>query len=285
LKKKTYHWSVAGRTISIGRMPLIMGIVNATPDSFSDGGKYDPLEQALVLVQDGADILDIGGESTRPNATIVNEAEELRRVIPLINKLVTLVKVPLSIDTSKAAVAREALAAGASIINDISALSADPEMVEVAAGSQAGIVAMHRLGTPQTMQSDPHYEEFVHEVTNYLKLRLFDLAGLGIAPERIALDPGIGFGKRTHHNLQLLSHLDQLLALGRPICLGVSRKGFINRTLGREGHPEAGDFGTVGVMLHALNKGWVQIARVHNVIAFHDAARMFLAVEEARTGS
>jgi len=262
-------------------MPLIMGIVNATPDSFSDGGKYDPLEQALALVQDGADILDIGGESTRPGAAIVDKVEELRRVIPLINKLVSLVKAPISIDTSKADVAREALAAGATIINDISALSADPEMVEVAAGSHAGIVAMHRLGTPQTMQKDPHYVDVVDEVTNYLKLRLFDLARLGIAPDRVALDPGIGFGKRTQHNLQLLSHLDQLLALGRPICLGVSRKGFINRTLGREGHPEAGDFGTVGVMLHALSKGWVQIARVHNVKAFHDAARLFLAIEGA----
>jgi dihydropteroate synthase len=140
---------------------------------------------------------------------------------------------------------------------------------------------MHRQGTPQTMQNNPHYEDVVREVANYLKLRLFDLAQLGIAPERVALDPGIGFGKGTQHNLQLLNHLDQLLALDRPICLGVSRKGFINRTLGREGHPEAGDFGTVGVMLHAVSKGWVQIARVHNVKAFHDAARLFLAVETA----
>lgn len=277
----TYSWSVAKKTITIGRMPLIMGIVNATPDSFSDGGNYDPVDQALKLIDEGADILDIGGESTRPGAAVVNADEELRRVIPVISKLVSIVKVPISIDTSKASVAREALAAGAAIINDISALSADPQMVEVAAHSDAGIVAMHRQGTPQTMQNDLHYGDVVGEVTNYLKLRLLDLAHLGIAPNRIALDPGIGFGKRTEHNMQLLRHLDQLHALGHPICLGVSRKGFINRTLGREGHPEVGDFGTVGVMLHALSKGWVQIARVHNVKAFHDAARLFLAVEGA----
>jgi len=278
----THSWSIANKPITIGRMPLIMGIVNATPDSFSDGGSYDPVEQALKLVDEGADILDIGGESTRPGAVVVDADEEIRRVIPVISKLVSKVKVLISIDTSKASVAREALAAGASIINDVSALSADPEMVEVAAYSDAGIVAMHRQGTPQTMQNDPHYEEVVGEVTNYLKLRLLDLAHLGIAPDRIALDPGIGFGKRTEHNMQLLRHLDQLHALGHPICLGVSRKGFINRTLGREGHPEVGDFGTVGVMLHALSKGWVQIARVHNVKAFHDAARLFLAVEGAK---
>ncbi len=265
----------------MGRMPLIMGIVNATPDSFSDGGSYDPVDQALKLIDEGADILDIGGESTRPGANAVQAEEELRRVIPVVSKLASKVEAHLSIDTSKAAVAREALAAGATIINDVSALTADPQMVEVAANSDAGIVAMHRQGTPQTMQNDPHYENVFEEVTNYLKLRLFDLAQLGIAPDRIALDPGIGFGKRTQHNLQLLSHIDRLLALGRPICLGVSRKGFINRTLGRAGHPEVGDYGTIGVMLHALSKGWVQIARVHNVKAFHDAAKLYLAVEGA----
>ena len=155
-------------------------------------------------------------------------------------------------------------------------------MIEVAAKSQAGIVAMHRQGTPQTMQDNPHYDNVVQDVAHYLKLRLFDLAQAGIAPERVALDPGIGFGKRTQHSLMLLSHLDRLLDLGHPICLGVSRKGFINRTLGRDGHAEKGDHGTVGVMLHALSHGWVQIARVHNVKAFHDAAKMFLAVEETR---
>lgn len=276
-------WSVADRTLHLGRMPLIMGIVNATPDSFSDGGAYDPFEHALQLVDEGADILDIGGESTRPGAAVIDELEELNRVIPLIQRLSTQCKALISIDTTKAKVAQEAIAAGAAIINDISALTADPKMIDVAARSNAGIIAMHRQGTPQTMQDNPHYENVVHEVADYLQLRLSALATAGIAPDRVALDPGIGFGKRSQHNLSLLSHLDHLLNLQRPICLGVSRKGFINRTLGREGHAEKGDHGTVGVMLHALALGWVQIARVHNVKAFHDAAKMFLAVDEARS--
>lgn len=266
-----------------GRKPLIMGIVNATPDSFSDGGTYDPVKQGVKLVDEGADILDIGGESTRPGATPVEADEELRRTIPVIRELIDRVNVPISIDTTKARVAREAIAAGAKIINDVSALEADKDMVEVAVDTRAGVVAMHRQGHPQTMQLKPHYEDVIAEVTEYLQLRLSQLSTAGIAPDRIVLDPGIGFGKRTQHNLLLLSRLDRFLMLGRPICLGVSRKGFINRTLGREGHPEVGDFGTVGVMLHSLSKGWVQIARVHNVKAFHDAARMFLAVEAALT--
>ncbi|MFT3879242.1 MAG: dihydropteroate synthase [Gemmatales bacterium] len=269
--KRSLHW---------GRLPLIMGIVNATPDSFSDGGKYNPIDHGKRLRDEGANILDIGGESTRPCALPVDEDEELRRVIPVIEELFSL-KVPLSIDTTKARVAREAIAAGAIIINDVSALEADPDMVQVAVDTQAGVIAMHRQGTPLIMHVDPQYGNVVEDVVNYLKLRLSCLTNAGIAPDRIVLDPGIGFGKRTEHSMQLLRHLDQLLALGRPICLGVSRKGFINRTLGREGHPEVGDFGTVGVMLHALSKGWVQIARVHNVKAFHDAARLFLAVEGA----
>jgi dihydropteroate synthase len=263
-----------------------MGIVNATPDSFSDGGKYDPLRHALQLIEDGANILDIGGESTRPGALPVSEEVELRRVIPVIEAIFERTKtIPLSVDTTKARVAKEAIAAGACIINDISALEADPLMEQVAVDTGAGIVAMHRKGTPLIMHLDPNYGNVVEEVSNYLKLRLSALEEAGIAPERVVLDPGIGFGKRTEHNLQLLSHLDQLQAIGRPICLGVSRKGFINRTLGREGHPEVGDFGTVGVMLYALSKGWVQIARVHNVKAFHDAAKLFLAIEETRNGT
>lgn len=277
----TFSWSVAGKLISIQQMPLIMGIVNATPDSFSDGGRYDPIQHGLQLVQDGADILDIGGESTRPGAPSINEAEELKRVLPVIERLSQHAKTYISIDTTKAKVASEAIAAGASIINDISALTSDPGMIEVAALSTAGIIAMHRQGTPQSMQDNPQYEDVVTEVTEYLKLRLSTLAQAGIAPERVALDPGIGFGKRTQHNLQLLSHLDRLLQTGRPLCLGVSRKGFINRLLGREGHAEHGDYGTVGVMTHALSRGWVQIARVHNVKAFHDAARMYLEIESA----
>lgn len=275
-------WQLPDRQIEFGPLPLIMGIVNATPDSFSDGGKYNPLDHALQLVADGADILDIGGESTRPGATPVNETDELKRVIPVIEQLVSKVKIPISIDTTKAVVAREAMAAGASIINDISALEADPAMVQVAIDTRAAIVAMHRQGTPQTMQNDPQYADVVAEVRHYLKLRLLDLASGGIAQNRIVLDPGIGFGKRTQHNVQLLGHLDHLLSLGRPLCLGVSRKGFINRILGREGHAEAGDFGTVGVMLHAHAHGWLQIARVHQVQGLKNALTMFEQLERVR---
>lgn len=275
----SYIWTLPQQTLSLGRKPLLMGIVNATPDSFSDGGSYDSVEQGLRLVEDGADILDIGGESTRPGAVPVDEAEELRRVIPVITKLIAQVKVPLSIDTTKAAVAREALAAGASIINDISALEADNDMVQVALDTKAAIVAMHRQGTPQVMQNDPHYDDVVEEVSNYLKLRLSDLVHAGIAAERIVLDPGIGFGKRTQHNLQLLGRLDRLAEAGRPILLGVSRKGFIHRTLGHKPSAAAGDMGTIGLTLHALSHGWVQIARVHNVKALSDAMKMFLEVD------
>lgn len=279
------NWSLPQHELTIGRIPLIMGILNVTPDSFSDGGNFDTVERAVAhgmkLVEDGADVLDIGGESTRPHSQPVAEDEELRRVIPVVEQLAAKVKVPLSVDTSKARVAREAVAAGAGIINDVTGLTGDPKMVEVAAETRAGVIVMHMQGAPQTMQTDPRYEDVVKEVRDYLELRLAELARAGIAAGRVVLDPGIGFGKRQQHNLQLLGHLDQFLTLGRPLCLGVSRKGFINRILGREGHAEHGDFGTVGVMLHAVSRGWVQVARVHNVRALHDAARLFMAMDDA----
>jgi dihydropteroate synthase len=263
-------WNLPRQLLTIGPKPLIMGIVNATPDSFSDGGTYDPVEQGLRLISDGADILDIGGESTRPGAMTVSEEEELRRVIPVIIRLNHQTSIPLSIDTTKARVAREA------------ALEADADMVQVAVDTGAAIVAMHRQGTPQTMQLDPHYEDVVQEVSDYLKLRLSQLEKAGIARERIVLDPGIGFGKRTEHNLALLAHLDRLTEAGRPVFLGVSRKGFIHRTLGREPGTFAGDMGTVGLMLHALSHGWLHLARVHHVAALRDAMEMWLAVEVRR---
>jgi dihydropteroate synthase len=279
-------WSLPQREVTFGRMPLIMGILNVTPDSFSDGGSFDTVERAVAhgiqLIEDGADILDVGGESTRPNSEPVSEDEELRRVLPVIDELSRRVKVPISIDTTKARVALEAFIAGAEIINDVSGLTADPSMVEIARLTEAGLIVMHMQGTPQTMQLDPRYEDVVREVREYLELRLAELTQAGIAAERVVLDPGIGFGKRQQHNLQLLGHLDALQSLGRPVCLGVSRKGFINRILGRQGHAEHGDFGTVGVVLHAVSQGWVQVARVHNVKALHDAAKLFLAMDEAR---
>lgn len=281
---RTFTWKLTDRTLTIGRKPLLMGIVNVTPDSFSDGGQFFASEKAiqhgLELVAAGADILDIGGESTRPNATSVTLQEELQRVIPVIAALAKQTQVPLSIDTSKAEVARQALAAGAHIINDVTGLDGDPGMVEVAKSSGAGVVVMHMQGTPQTMQLDPQYQDVVAEVKLYLQQRLDTLIHQGISPECISLDPGIGFGKRQQHNLDLLAGLGSYLELGRPLCLGVSRKGFINRVLNRRGPVEQGDAGTVGVLLYALSKGTLQIARVHNVQAVHDAVRLFLALDK-----
>ena len=280
-----YHWKLTDRTVIIGKQPLLMGIVNVTPDSFSDGGRYFSVAKAvqhgLDLVAQGADILDIGGESTRPYATPVTLSEELHRVLPVITELARETRIPLSIDTSKSEVAQKALAAGAHIINDVTGLTGDPGMVEIARQTGAGLVVMHMQGLPQTMQVNPQYQDVVAEVRQYLEQRLGALTEQGIVPESIVLDPGIGFGKKQSHNLALLAGLHRQLALGRPICLGVSRKGFINRVLERPGPVEIGDAGTLGVILYALSRGTVQIARVHNVQATLDAVRLYLALEEA----
>lgn len=281
MESTPYRWRCGAKTFQIGRRPLLMGIINVTPDSFSDGGQYFDPARAIAhgeeLAAEGADLLDIGGESTRPGATPVPEEEELRRVLPVIEGLARRVPLPLSIDTSKAVVAREALAAGATIINDVTALS-DPAMRVVAAGSSAGLILMHMQGTPQTMQLAPYYTDVVGEVQKYLETRLADLMRDGIEADRVATDPGIGFGKRLEHNLRLLRELSGTRVGDRPICLGVSRKGFINRVLGREGPVEHGDAGTVGVVLQAVTRGCVQIARVHHVRLLHEALTLFQAV-------
>jgi dihydropteroate synthase len=206
--------------------------------------------------------------------------EELRRVLPVIAQLAPQVPVPISIDTYKAEVARQAAAAGASIINDVTGLTGDPAMPAVAQATGAGVVVMHMQGTPQTMQIDPQYAEVVGDVRRYLEERLAALAAVGIEGRRVALDPGIGFGKRLEHNLQLLARLGEFRNLGRPLCLGVSRKGFINRVLGQAGWVEQGAAGTLGVLLHALAHGTVQIVRVHDVAAARQAFALFLALEE-----
>jgi dihydropteroate synthase len=272
-------WRLPDRVLAIGSRPLILGILNVTPDSFSDGGQWlDPdraVAHGLEMVEQGADLLDIGGESTRPGAAPVPLEEELRRVLPVVSRLAALSKVPLSIDTSKAAVARQAMAAGASVINDVTALTGDPEMVRVAAETGAGLIVMHMQGTPQTMQIQPHYEDVVGEVRSYLEQRLADLVQRGIERERVAVDPGIGFGKNLEHNLELLARALEFQSLGRPVCLGVSRKGFINRVLGRSGWVEHGYGGTLGVLLYAMSQGAVQIVRVHDVAATHAAVTLF----------
>jgi dihydropteroate synthase len=255
-----------------------MGVVNVTPDSFSDGGRfYEPataVGHALRLAAEGADLLDIGGESTRPGAEPVSPSEELRRVLPVITALRRQTAVPLSIDTSKAVVAQEALAAGAEAINDITALAADPVMPALAASSGCGVVAMHMQGNPRTMQQNPSYRDVVGEVLDYLRRRRDALLAAGISQERIALDPGIGFGKTTEHNLALLRAIGQFHTLGCPLLVGVSRKRFIGQVLGEPAAERT--FGTIGAALAAARQG-VQVLRVHDVAAVRQALLLFEA--------
>jgi dihydropteroate synthase len=251
----------------------LMGIVNVTPDSFSDGGRYlDPqraIEHALELDRDGASILDIGGESTRPGAEPVSPQEELRRVIPGLEALASRPSVAqLSIDTAKADVARAALEAGASFVNDVTALRHDPAMAEVVARSGADCCLMHMLGEPRTMQHDPRYEDVVGEVKAFLEARMAFAVAEGIDEQRIVVDPGIGFGKTLEHNLELLRRLDELLTLGRPVSIGTSRKSFLGRLTGRVvGDREAG---TIATNVLAYERG-ARIFRVHDVASVKDA--------------
>ena len=262
------------------RRPLVMGIVNVTPDSFSDGGRHADVEAAvahgLALVADGADLLDVGGESTRPYSTPVDAEEEWRRVGEVVHRLAREAGVPVSIDTSKAVVAAQAIAAGAEIINDVTGLEGDPNMVRVAVESGAAVCAMHMQGTPQTMQAAPHYDDVVAEVRAYFHQRLEALAALGIAPQRIVFDPGIGFGKTDEHNLALLRHLDQLAPAGRPLLLGVSRKSFIGRVLGADGLAGR-SAATVALTSHARALG-VRILRVHEAAPNLHALRITEAI-------
>jgi dihydropteroate synthase len=268
----------------------LMGIVNVTPDSFSDGGLFldapAAIEHGRTLVEEGADILDIGGESTRPGAEPVGEHEELRRVIPVIEGLADLAAaVQISIDTTKAAVARAALAAGASLVNDVSALRADPAMAEVVADSDAQCCLMHMLGDPRTMQRDPRYDDVVEDVKAFLEERLQFAVGAGIGEERILLDPGIGFGKTVAHNLALLRRLDELGTLGRPLVIGTSRKSFLGRILAdARGEAVPGDMaqrlpGTLATSVLALERG-ASVFRVHDV----GPARAALVVAAATLG-
>ena len=255
-----------------------MGIVNVTPDSFSDGGDFldhaAAIDHALTLEAEGADVLDVGGESTRPYSRAVDAAVELRRVVPVIAALAERATVPISIDTTKADVAYEALAAGAEIINDVTALSGDPRMVEIALASGSGICAMHMPGTPQTMQDDPHYADVVRGIFDYLRARRETLVALGIDAGRIALDPGIGFGKTHQHNLTLLANCHRFHELASPLLVGHSRKGFIGKVLGDKAADRTA--ATVGVALSLAAQG-VQIIRVHDVKPVREALLLFEA--------
>jgi dihydropteroate synthase len=251
----------------------LMGIVNVTPDSFSDGGRYlDPqsaIEHGLELEREGAAILDVGGESTRPGAAPVSLAEELRRVVPVLEALATQRSgAQLSIDTAKAPVAAAALDAGATFVNDVTALRHDPDMAELVARSGADCCLMHMLGEPRTMQRNPRYQDVVGEVKAFLEARMAFAMAEGIAEERIVLDPGIGFGKTIEHNLELLRRLDELVALGRPVSIGTSRKSFLGRLTGSE----VGDrvAGTIATNVLAYERG-ARVFRVHDVAPARDA--------------
>ena len=244
----------------------MMGIVNVTLDSFSDGGKYQDkaaaVEHGLRLAAQGADILDIGGQSTRPYAEPVDIDEELRRVIPVVDELCRETSLPISVDTSKSRVAREAADAGAQIVNDVTALSGDERMLETVVELEMAVCIMHMQGTPQTMQINPAYDDVVLEVSEFLARRREELVQAGVDPERIAVDPGIGFGKTHQHNLKLLSNAWRFHELGSPVLIGHSRKAFIGKVLGDEKADRAA--GTIGVAMSLVRQG-VQILRVHDV--------------------
>jgi dihydropteroate synthase len=273
------EWRIAGQTLDLGSRPLIMGIVNVTPDSFSDGGRFFSPDAAIAhavrLADDGADILDIGGESTRPYAAVVSTEEELRRVLPVIEAVRRQQpETIISIDTSKAAVARAAVAAGASIINDVTGLVGDERMLETARTSGAGVCVMHMRGTPQTMQDDPHYDDVVGEICNYLRERREALLAARIERERICLDPGIGFGKTNQHNITLMANCWRFHELGCPLLVGHSRKAFLGKLIGDKQADRTA--ATIGGAL-ALARQGVQIIRVHDVAPVLQALTVFQA--------
>ncbi len=265
-----YLWPRSGR-------PLIMGIVNVTPDSFSDGGQFlardAGLRHAEQLIAEGADLLDIGGESTRPGAAEVSESEELARVIPLLEALRGC-GLPLSVDTSKPAVMRAAMAAGAQIINDVCALTRG-DALDIAARTGAAVCLMHMQGEPRSMQQAPHYDDVLIEVQTFLNARIAACRAAGIADAAIAIDPGFGFGKRAEHNLRLLNHLDELCTAGYPLLAGLSRKSLIGQVTGRPVQDRL--TGSVTLALLAAQKG-ARILRVHDVGATRDALQLWQAM-------
>jgi dihydropteroate synthase len=265
-------------------MARLMGIVNVTPDSFSDGGLYldapRAIEHARTLVAEGADLLDVGGESTRPGARAVSAEEELRRVLPVLEGVAD-VGVPVSIDTSKAAVAEAALDAGAALVNDVTALRSDPELAAVCAARACDVVLMHMQGSPRTMQKAPAYGDVVEDVKGFLAKRIEVATEKGIAEERIWVDPGIGFGKTVEHNLELLRRLGEFRDLGRPIVVGTSRKSFIGTLTGREVEERLG--GTIASNVLALGAG-ADVLRVHDVAQVREAVCIAEAILERRPG-
>ncbi len=285
------RWRLRSRVLELPERPLVMGIVNATPDSFSDGGRHDGEDAAvahgLALAAEGADILDVGGESTRPFSEPVDADEEWRRVGGVVRRLARETDLPISIDTSKAWIAERAIDAGAEIINDVTGLEGDPAMVGVAVASGAGVCAMHMRGTPKTMQIDPRYDDVVAEIRSYLVARRDALLAAGVEFDRICLDPGIGFGKTHAHNLDLVARAGAFLDLGAPILVGHSRKGFVGKLLekplGRPATLEDRDAATAGIACVLAAQG-IQIVRVHAVGLVRAAIEAFVTSRRLPAG-
>ena len=280
------RWTARKHTFNFPRKTLIMGIVNVTPDSFSDGGLFfntnRAIDHALKLVDEGADILDIGGESTRPGATAVSVKEELNRVIPVIDKLSKQSETIISIDTHKPIVAEEAINAGASIVNDIGANNNNSKMWNVISQTKAGYICMHMKGTPKTMQKSPFYENVISDVCNFFQERLNSFEEHGISAEQIAFDPGIGFGKSLNHNIELMSQLNKFNVFQRPVLIGASRKSFIEKLLGTP--VEARLPASLTCAAWAIMQG-SQIIRAHEVAETTQAARMAEALIENNYGT
>jgi len=262
-----------------------MGILNVTPDSFSDGGLYASVESAVEhaerMVSEGADIIDVGGESTRPGAESVPAEDEIRRILPVIEKLTKITKIPISIDTYKSSVARRALEAGACIINDISALRGDPDMAYVAAEAGVSVALMHMKGTPKDMQVNPHYDDPINEITSFFRERIQAAVDAGISPDQIIIDPGIGFGKTAEHNLEIIRRLREFKSLGKPILIGTSRKSFIGKVLDLPVDDRLE--GTAATVAVSICNG-ADIVRVHDVKEMLRVARMTDAIMREEPG-
>ena len=280
------HDLIAGsRVLPTSSRCLVMGVINVTPDSFSDGGRFlDPeaaVAHGVALAEEGADILDVGGESTRPGASYVDEATELARVLPVVEALAVKTDTPISIDTRKSAVARAALEAGASMVNDVSAGRDDPEMLATVAEHGAALVLMHMQGTPRTMQDNPCYGDVVEEVAAFLAERCAAAEAAGVRPESLVVDPGIGFGKRDEHNYALLASVARFTELGHPVLIGTSRKGFIGRALGLPTGERAE--GTAATVAWVVERG-ARIVRVHDVRPMARVVRMTEALIRGAAG-
>jgi dihydropteroate synthase len=277
------QWKARQYTFPVRERVLVMGVLNVTPDSFSDGGCYEGVDAAVAraeaIAAEGADLVDIGGESSRPGARSVSLEEELARVLPVVSALTGRIRIPVSVDTTKAEVAKRALDAGAAVINDISALRGDPAMAEVVAQAQAGVILMHMQGTPATMQDHPAYVSVVEEVCEFLQARIDAAIAAGIDRERIVIDPGLGFGKTGEQSLTLLAGLSAFHTLGRPIVVGPSRKSFVGAVLERPVHER--EWGTAAAVAAGVLQG-AHVVRVHCVAQMKDVARMAQAIRDAK---